>query len=72
MRKLYYAYVSVVAILYFEDYLLERIDKIKIVDSYPAISEKGEPVMYYVLEAEDGVINSKWELKNLNKKALSL
>jgi hypothetical protein len=63
MRKLYYAYVHEDMVGYFEEKLEERKDKIKVVDFHPAISEDGYRCIYYVLEAEEGNINSKWELK---------
>lgn len=63
MKKLYYAYVVKDMIGYFEEGLDKRKDKIKVVHASPAISENGESLVYYILEAEEGVINSKWELK---------
>lgn len=63
MKKLYYAYVIVELVDYFDKKLEERKDKIKIVDISPAISEEGELAIKYILEAEEGVIDSKWELK---------
>lgn len=71
MKKLYYAYDTVNCIGYFEKRIGESDGKIKIVDASLAISEEGNPIIYYVLEAEEGLINSKWELDN-NKEALSL
>lgn len=64
MKKLYYAYVTMDMVGYFEDKLAERDGKIEVVRTSPAISKNGEPLVYYVLEAESGVINSKWELIN--------
>lgn len=63
MKKLYFAYVCTDVIGYFEDGLAERNDKIRVVSTRPAISENGQPLVHYILEAEEGVINSKWELK---------
>lgn len=63
MKKLYYAYVAEDMISHFEEKLDERKDKIKVVHISKAISENGEPLVYYELEAEEGVIDSKWELK---------
>ncbi len=63
MTKLYYAYVDRDAINIFEDELAKRNDEIKVISTSPAISENGKPLTYYVLEAEEGLINSKWELK---------
>ena len=63
MKKLYYAYVVKDMIGSFEEKLAELVDKIKVVHASPARSENGESIVFYVLEAEEGVINSKWELK---------
>ena len=63
MKKLYYAYVMLELVDYFEKKLDERKDKIKIIELCPAVSENGDPVIKYILAAEEGVINSKWELK---------
>lgn len=63
MKKLYYAYVVEDMVGYFEKKLDERKDKIKVVHMSTAISENGKPLVYYELEAEEGVIDSKWELK---------
>lgn len=63
MKKLYYAYVTMNMVGYFEKRLNELKDKIEVVSMVPASSEKDEPLAYYILEADEGVINSKWELK---------
>lgn len=63
MNKLYYAYVIKDMASHFEERLDERKDKIKLVHSSSAVSENGEPLVYYTLEAEEGIIDSKWELK---------
>ena len=63
MKKIYYAYVAKKMLDRFQEKLDELNDKIKIVYTSPAISENGEVLVYYVLEAEEGIINSKWELK---------
>lgn len=62
MKKLYYAYILEAMISYFEKKISELEGKIKVLYSESVISENGESVVYYVLEAEEGVINSKWEL----------
>lgn len=62
MKKLYEAFVTKNVIGYFEEGLVERKDKIKVVRMSPVISEDGELLMHYVLEAEEGVINPIWEL----------
>lgn len=63
MKKLYYAYVMVEMVDYFEEKLAERYDKVKVIRTSPAISKNGESLVYYVLEADEGVIDSKWELR---------
>lgn len=63
MRIRYYAYVHKDLVEYFEETLDGRRDRVKVVRTEPAISDEGEPLLYYVLEAEEGVINSRWELK---------
>lgn len=63
MKKQYYAYVLVDVADYFEKKLDERKDKIKIVEIGPAGFEDGQPILKYILEAEEGIIDSKWELK---------
>lgn len=68
MKKLYYAYVVKELVGYYEKKLDEQKDKIKVIYRSPAISENGEPLIYYVLEAEEGIIHSGWELKNLEER----
>ena len=63
MKKLYYAYVAKDVVKYFEKKLKESSDDIKIVSKSPATSESGKPLLCFVLEAEEGVIDSRWELK---------
>lgn len=63
MKKLYYAYVAKDMVTHFEEKLDERKNKIKVVHMSTFISENDEPLVYYELEAEEGVIDSKWELK---------
>ena len=63
MKKQYYAYVAKDMIGCFLKKLLERGNEIKVIKVDGAFSEKGEQVMYMVLEAEEGIIDSKWELK---------
>lgn len=67
--KIYYAYVVMDMVEYFEERLIKE-DKIKYFSKESAISESGEPLIYYVIEAEEGLIDPKWELK-LKKEALS-
>ena len=63
MKKLYYAYVDKNLSDYFEEKIRERYDKIDVLHTNSAISENGELLVYYILKAEEGVIDSKWELK---------
>lgn len=63
MRKLYYAYVTEDMVSYFEEKLNELKDKIDVIGISPAISENNNPLKYYVLSAEEGIIDPKWELK---------
>ena len=62
-KKRYYAYVTENMVEYFEKMLEERKDKIEFIYSHPCTSENNEPVVCYLLEAEEGVIDPKWELK---------
>ena len=62
MEKLYYAYVLESMVESFEKEMDKRKDKIKIIYSCSSIWENGDPVTYYLLQAEEGVINPKWEL----------
>ena len=63
MKKLYHAYVVKNMVRYFEGCLNNHQDNVKVVDVSSVISENGEPLMHYILEAEEGIINSRWELK---------
>ena len=63
MKKRYYAYVKEDVSRYFEKCLHQREDKIEVLRVMSATSENGESLCYYELEAEEGVIDSKWELK---------
>ena len=62
-KKLYYAYVEMNMVNHFEEALKERADKITVCYLNPAFSEKGRPLVRYVLEAEEGIIDPKWELR---------
>ena len=62
-KKLYEVYVADDMVPHFEEKLRERKDKIKIISAGPAISENCKVLMHYVMEAEEGIINPKWELK---------
>lgn len=63
MKKYYYAYVVLNLVESFEKKLAKN--KVEIIEKESAVSEKGEPIMYYTLKAEEGIIYPKWELKNL-------
>lgn len=63
MRKLYYAYVMKDMTNKFEEAMKRKSGDVKIVSDRPCISEDGEELVYYVLEAEEGTIGSEWELK---------
>ena len=63
MKKLYYAYVAEDMVSYFEEKLEELKDRIDVIRISSAISENNNPLKYYVLAAEEGIIDSKWELK---------
>ena len=60
--KQYYAYVIAEVVDFFESELAKR-DGIKHVETSWTFSETGEPVCKYIIEAEEGIINPKWELK---------
>lgn len=66
MKKLYNAYVTKDIIDYFEEGLEERKDKIKVIRRFETTSENGELLMAYLLQAEEGVINAKYEF-NIEK-----
>lgn len=61
MKKRYYAFIDKDMVDYFEGRVQDK--EIKIIKREPATSIKGEPILYYELEAEEGTIDSKWELK---------
>lgn len=60
--KRYYAYVTFDMAIYFEERLNSN-DKIKRYSRTSAMSEEGEHILRYDIEAEEGVIDPKWELK---------
>ena len=61
----YYANVAISCVDYFEKKLEERIDKITLIekDNSPRTSDNGTKYIRYILEAEEGLIDSKWELE---------
>ena len=63
MKKQYYAYVPKKLVDYFNKKIDEHKNEIEIIHSEAAISENNEQLIYYVLEAEEGIIDSRWELK---------
>ena len=62
MIKVYYAYVVSKVKDYFEDKLLEH-GAIILSRDLVINSNNNEPLYYYVIESEEGIIDPKWELK---------
>ena len=64
--KRYHVNVIIDLVDYFENKLSERADKINIIkkDEVPQTAENGKQYIYYILEAEEGVIDPKYELKD--------
>ena len=58
--KQYYAYVTKDMVNYFETKLAEYGGSI--IQREPVLVNNGEELLYYVVEAKDGVIDSKFEL----------
>lgn len=62
MEKVYEAYVVIKLKDYFEEKLRENeatmLSRILVINS-----NNNEPLYYYTIEAEEGIINPKWELK---------
>ena len=58
--KQYYAYVVKDMVNYFETKLAEYGGSI--IQREPVLVNNGEELLYYVVEAKDGVIDSKFEL----------
>lgn len=63
MKKLYYAYVAEDMIDSFEKKLENLEDLIDVLQVVPTFSKDAEPLLFYVIKAEEGLIDSKWELK---------
>ena len=62
MKKLYYAYVVLKLKDRFEDKLRDK--KANILSRELVInSNNNEPLYYYTIEAEEGIIKPEWELK---------
>ena len=62
MIKVYYAYVVSKVKDYFEDKLREH-GAIILSRDIVINSNNNEPLYYYVIELEEGIIDPKWELK---------
>ena len=62
MIKVYYAYVVPKVKDYLEDKLREH-GAIILSRDLVINSNNNEPLYYYVIESEEGIINPKWELK---------
>ena len=62
MKKLYYAYVVLNVKDYFENKLREH-GAIILSHDLVTKSNSNEPLYYYVVEADEGIIDPKWELK---------
>lgn len=60
MKKLYYAYVVIDLVGRFEKKLADK--DVEIIDKFYAESEKGEPIIGYILKADEGIINPKWKI----------
>lgn len=63
MRKRYYANVLKDLVEYFEETLDGRKDRVSVIRTESVVSDDGDQLVCYVLEAEDGVISPRWELK---------
>ena len=62
MKKVYEAYVVIKLKDYFEEKLRENeatmLSRILVINS-----NNNEPLYYYTIEAEEGIIHPKWEVK---------
>ena len=62
MKKIYEAYVIIKLKDYFEDKLRENgatmLSRVLVINS-----NNDEPLCYYTIEAEEGIIDPKWEVK---------
>lgn len=59
-KRLYYAFVAMDVVDCFEEGVAEH--NVEVVHKLPAVSENGEPIIQYLLKAEEGIINPKWRL----------
>ena len=65
MVKKYYAYVALDLIDLFEESLGSFCDKVKSIERDELLMNEDGTLFYpYVIEAEEGIINPKWELSN--------
>ena len=65
MVKKYYAYVALDLIDLFEEKLISFGDRIKSIERDELLMNLDGALFYpYVIEAEEGIINPKWELSN--------
>ena len=65
MVKKYYAYVALDLIDLFEEKLISFGDRINSIERDGLFMNSGGALFYpYVIEAEEGIINPKWELSN--------
>ena len=62
MKKVYEAYVVIKLKDYFEEKLREN-EATMLSRDLVINSNNNEPLYYYTIEAEEGIINPKWELK---------
>ena len=62
MKKVYEAYVIIKLNDYFEDKLREN-EAIILSRDLVINSNNNEPLYYYTIEAEEGIIYPKWEVK---------
>ena len=62
MKKIYETYVIIKLKDYFEDKLRENeatiLSRVLVINS-----NNNEPLYYYTIEAEEGIIDPKWEVK---------
>ena len=69
-RKLYYAYVIMGLVDYFDAKLREHADKVSVKLKTTSYTEDGTPIMVYVLWAEEGIIDPKYEISSEKLKSL--
>lgn len=62
-ERYYYACVAMDVQDYFEEKLEEHEGEVRVLSRIPYLSKNGEPVVYYLLAAEEGIIDPKYEFK---------